>query len=63
VASTPTSITGAIGNFLSGAAQDKAKQAAANGPLLSYSYEIKSMEIKPISDSLFKPDAGYQQVQ
>ncbi|WP_457334740.1 hypothetical protein [Rhizobacter sp. P5_C2] len=32
----------------------------AGGPLLSYSYEVKTLDVKVVSDGWFMPDAGFQ---
>ncbi len=58
----PTSVGGLLGNLVGDAAQDKAKdmvKGSATGNLLTYTYEVKSIEIKPISDSTFVPDPSY----
>ncbi|GGC62351.1 hypothetical protein [Undibacterium terreum] len=63
----PTSVSGAISSLLGGMVEDKvketAKAAAAGGALLSYNYEVKTIDIKPVSDSGFSPDPAYQRAQ
>jgi hypothetical protein len=63
VATPPTSVSGLVGNLLGNAAQDKAKDMASTGALLTYSSEVKTMEVKPVSDSSFVPPSTYQKTQ
>ncbi|SHN35678.1 hypothetical protein [Rhizobacter sp. OV335] len=35
----------------------------AGGPLLSYSYEVRTLDVKAVSDGWFTPDAGFQRAQ
>jgi len=36
---------------------------ASTGALLTYSSEVKTMEVKPVSDSSFVPPSTYQKTQ
>lgn len=61
----PTSVSGMLGNLMGDMAQDKAKdmmKSSSTGSLLTYTYEVKTIEIKPISDSSFVPDPSYSRV-
>ncbi|MES2069617.1 MAG: hypothetical protein V4488_04665 [Pseudomonadota bacterium] len=63
----PTSVSGVFSSLLGGMVEDKAKEAArgaaASGALLSYNYEVKTIEVKSVSDSGFSPDPAYQRGQ
>lgn len=62
---TPTSVSGLLGSLAGEMAQDKAKdmlKSSATGNLLTYTYEVKTLEIKPVSDSAFVPDPTYKRV-
>jgi hypothetical protein len=63
--STPTSVSGLLGSLVGDIAQDKAKdmvKSSATGSLLTYTYEVKTLEVKPVSDSSFVPDPTYTRV-
>ncbi|KQU81422.1 hypothetical protein ASE08_16030 [Rhizobacter sp. Root16D2] len=51
-----------VGSLLGGLMGDSkpAGGAAAGGALLSYSYEVKTLDVKAVSDGWFMPDAGFQ---
>ncbi|WP_374591257.1 hypothetical protein [Aquabacterium sp.] len=55
---TPTSVSGLLGGLMADKAQDMAR-SSATGALLTYSYEVKSLGIKAVSDSSFVPDPAY----
>lgn len=57
--SVPTSASGLLSNLMGSVVQDKAKDMMKSGNLLTYTYEVKSIEVKPISDSSFVPDPSY----
>jgi hypothetical protein len=63
----PTSVSGVFSNLLGGMVEDKARESARNavagGALLTYTYEVKTIEVKPVSDSGFSPDPAYQRGQ
>lgn len=57
------SVGSLLGSLLGGGGGDGKPAGAAGGPLLSYSYEVKTLEVKPVSDGWFMPDAGFQRAQ
>jgi hypothetical protein len=62
----PASIGDAIGSLMGSKAQDKGKGSTKGGTgraLLTYTHEVKSIEIKPVSDVSFAPETGYRRVQ
>ncbi|MES2104948.1 MAG: hypothetical protein V4634_13090 [Pseudomonadota bacterium] len=63
----PTSVSGAISSLFGGMVEDKVKDtargAAAGGALLTYNYEVRTIEVRPVSDSGFSPDPAYQRAQ
>lgn len=53
-----------VGSLLGGLMGDsKPAGGGAGSPLLSYSYEVKTLDVKPVSDGWFTPDAGFQRAQ
>jgi hypothetical protein len=63
--SVPTSASGFLGNLVGDMVQDKAKdmaKSATTGTLLTYTYEVKTIEVKPVSDSSFVPEPSYTRV-
>jgi len=54
---TAPSVGSLLGGLMGGGGD---KAAGAGGPLLVYNYEVKTLEVKPVSDSWFMPDAGFQ---
>ncbi|MGZ5780363.1 MAG: hypothetical protein ACXWIN_05325 [Burkholderiaceae bacterium] len=59
---TPTNVSGLLGNLLGGKIKESGKNSTARA-LLTYTHEVKGIEIKPVSDGFFVPDAGFQKVQ
>jgi hypothetical protein len=57
------SVGSLLGGLLGGGGGDGKPAGTAGGPLLSYSYEVKTLEVKPVSDGWFMPDAGFQRAQ
>lgn len=55
---TPTSAGGLLSGLMADKAQDMAR-GSTTGALLTYSYEVQSLGIKPVSDSSFVPDPAY----
>ncbi len=51
-----------LGSLVASKAQDSKKAGTARA-LMTYNHEVKSIEIKPISDTAFAPDTGYRHVQ
>ena len=53
-----------VGSLLGGLMGDsKPAGGGAGAPLLSYSYEVKTLDVKAVSDGWFMPDAGFQRAQ
>ncbi|NKI96925.1 hypothetical protein [Rhizobacter sp. SG703] len=50
-----------VGSLLGGLLGDgKAAGGSAGGPLLRYTSEVKTLDVKAVSDGWFMPDAGFQ---
>ncbi len=60
-APTAASMGAMMGGLFGG--KGKAGGGGGGGPLLSYTHEVKTMEVRPVSDAWFAPAADFQKVQ
>jgi hypothetical protein len=59
---TPASVSSLLGSLMGDKAKDTGKANAARA-ILTYTHEVKGIEIKQVSDGFFVPDTGFQKLQ